>query len=555
MPQQARIVPVIRRSRRLQSSRILTESHINSPKVSSRSDRRLSSLRTKQKISRSNNVPLPRRSSGSVSPKSSSRRLPISNPIIEKRQEYPRLHDQDQAAPKLRSLPANRGHKLIQSGSSTTPTATPSDQMRLNIPSTFHSLSSSPNSNLSSPESTVVLNGHVELSQLENGINQESAYPPPSNSPQHGGIRVPIGFRNTGNICFMNSVLQALLAISKLRKIILRCVLDARIYESLNIGECLTGLVVFKTLSTILTDSSVHTGQGYDTELLAHVIKVGCGGMNFDADVQHDAHEFLVHVRGQIGAVLRTAADEKTLHFVEDCNAELVPFQYNGHQFEGPSGMEFIARNAIESIFQGKLWKNKKCSQCGLESPREEVFQDLSLAIDHSSDDRECTLARTIENYFADEEFQGDNQYYCDTCGKNCDAVLQTSLRDYPDVLTLHLLLFKQQANGMTGKVTCNVAIPRTLDMSNFAEPENAEEAFYSLSAVVVHCGSSRSSGHYITVARDPTSSRWYYFNDEKVQLIADNVLDPLLSCSQNCITNPYILFYSRCKGVFNRNE
>ena len=45
-----------------------------------------------------------------------------------------------------------------------------------------------------------------------------------------------------------------------------------------------------------------------------------------------------------------------------------------------------------------------------------------------------------------------------------------------------------------------------------------AQSLVYNLVAVLIHCGPSAYSGHYVAHVKDTKSQSWYKFNDEEIE-------------------------------------
>ena len=50
---------------------------------------------------------------------------------------------------------------------------------------------------------------------------------------------------------------------------------------------------------------------------------------------------------------------------------------------------------------------------------------------------------RSLSNFTEMEVLNGDNQYFCETCGKKCDAHKGIKFKELPPVLTLSLNRFR----------------------------------------------------------------------------------------------------------------
>jgi len=81
-------------------------------------------------------------------------------------------------------------------------------------------------------------------------------------------------------------------------------------------------------------------------------------------------------------------------------------------------------------------------------------------------------------------------------------------------VLTLQL---KRYVHGATGyKLNRHLNFSLQLDLQPFVTEVNDLSVIYKLYAVLVHCGTTTTSGHYYCCVLSP-SGRWFKMNDAMV--------------------------------------
>eukprot|EP00397_Hematodinium_sp_SG-2012_P032463 GEMP01034566.1.p1 GENE.GEMP01034566.1~~GEMP01034566.1.p1 ORF type:complete len:539 (+),score=86.46 GEMP01034566.1:303-1919(+) len=152
----------------------------------------------------------------------------------------------------------------------------------------------------------------------------------------------------------------------------------------------------------------------------------------------------------------------------------------------------------------------------------------------------------SMEQFTQAEALTGDNQYRCDVCDCRTDSLRRTIIRKetLPPVLCLQLNRFANSSNSNCGtKNTRKLYLPdefslpcgfdasdgmetsssedmALLDALEMQAPEHANNR-YSLSAFVVHQGSTLNSGHYVCyVKRNDTeadSDEWFCASDSHV--------------------------------------
>lgn len=87
-----------------------------------------------------------------------------------------------------------------------------------------------------------------------------------------------------------------------------------------------------------------------------------------------------------------------------------------------------------------------KCTECGYESNRSDLFIDLSLDIDHAS-----TITRALQRYTAPEILDGANKYFCKRHRAKMRARKCMTIDSGPPVLILQLKRFAFAGFGLSG--------------------------------------------------------------------------------------------------------
>uniref|UniRef100_A0A5B7A6E3 Ubiquitin carboxyl-terminal hydrolase n=1 Tax=Davidia involucrata TaxID=16924 RepID=A0A5B7A6E3_DAVIN len=322
----------------------------------------------------------------------------------------------------------------------------------------------------------------------------------------------PLGLKNLGNTCYLNSVLQCLTYTPPLANFCLKnqhssscdsatesdrkrecpfCILEKRIVRSLSIDL------------TLDTPSRINSCL----RIFAEHFKFGR---------QEDAHEFLRYV---IDACHNTCLRLKKLQ----------QQRRKGGLKNGGEG--FNGSTVVREIFGGALQSQVKCLSCSKESNKVDEIMDISLDVLHSS-----SLKDAFQKFFQPEVLDGNNKYNCENCKKLVAARKQMSILQAPNVLVIQLKRFE---GIFGGKIDKAIAFEEILVLSSYmCKASQDPHPEYNLFGTIVHSGHSPDSGHYYAYIKDALG-RWYCCNDSYVSL---STLQEVLS------EKVYILFFSRTK-------
>ncbi|TYI84570.1 hypothetical protein E1A91_D05G374700v1 [Gossypium mustelinum] len=315
----------------------------------------------------------------------------------------------------------------------------------------------------------------------------------------------PLGLRNLGNSCYLNSVLQCLTYTPPLANFCLRSQHSSSCDASASKKPrdcpfCILEAWITRSLTLDLTLDAPSKIQS--------CIKIFAEHFRFGR--QEDAHEFLRYV-------------------IDACHNTCLRLKKLRRQGSEGGGEAVNGNTVVKEIFGGALQSQVKCLGCGAESNKVDEIMDISLDILNSG-----SLKEAMHKFFQPEVLDGNNKYKCDNCKKLVAARKQLSIRQAPNILVIQLKRFE----GILGaKIDRLITFEEVLVLSSFMSKASQDpQPVYNLFGTIVHSGYSPESGHYYAYIKD-AMGRWYCCNDSFVSL---SNLQEVLS------EKVYILFFSR---------
>uniref|UniRef100_A0A5K3F1S8 Ubiquitin carboxyl-terminal hydrolase n=2 Tax=Mesocestoides corti TaxID=53468 RepID=A0A5K3F1S8_MESCO len=322
--------------------------------------------------------------------------------------------------------------------------------------------------------------------------------------------RVNLGLRNAGNTCYLNSVLQCLLATGSLLHFINEkhnkpgvCV-----YANGKNGRRFCALcALFRlfqehgqqnnhSLMSQSMDFSNRTSFGSTTpSVFAANVRAVCPNLRVYA--QEDAHEYLLGLLSRMEDSVLTGV--------------------------GKVPRSALDTNVIRRIFGGITRSEVTCTFCHKVSPRNDQWFNLSMDITYARSLQQCLVSFTQT-----EILQGANAYKCETCKQLRHARRSSRIYRAPPILIVQFNRFSR-----SHKLDYRVEFPASFNMRPHMTPSSGAPVVYHLYATLNHEGFSCRSGHYIAFTK--RRNQWLSHNDS---VVTSTTQEHVLRQS------PYLLFY-----------
>jgi ubiquitin C-terminal hydrolase len=324
--------------------------------------------------------------------------------------------------------------------------------------------------------------------------------------------RVPCGIFNLGNTCYINAILQVLLATRPLTAFLLtrEHTCPSPTANGYSNGKrqwcplcCLVSLAQEFFENSPQTAAKVGGSRGKnnnsnlkDPLSIRHFTNfVHQLNSSFTFGDQHDAQELYVALLDAIECVFLRESEAKTeggAATVKKLDQFSKQTTLMNHVFT------CYTRTQVECTMCGKISKSY-ATDTGimLSVPKKKQLSPLSY-----------TLDKLLENFTAVEILEGDDAYRCDACCARVKAHKSNVIEIAPNILAIQLsrvgMDFFSTEGEIAQKNTAAVEFPLEFDLTPFMALDalDAAPAEYELYAVVTHEGSTTEDGHYISLVR-----------------------------------------------------
>nr|XP_022905363.1 ubiquitin carboxyl-terminal hydrolase 10 [Onthophagus taurus] len=375
----------------------------------------------------------------------------------------------------------------------------------------------------------------------------------------------PRGLINRSNYCYINSILQALLACPPVYNLLIKVadlittnakrkhipVIDnmakfVKEFQHLPAAQRVSRRVDknVKQDPNSIINSDVPFEPGYIYKML--------NGMRSDTFVvegrQEDAEEFLGcllnGLNDEMLELMKLVGKQRTKSVMEEVTmddaADSKEWQVMGPKNKGCVTRRIdVVQTPLSDIFSGHLRSrlHRAGDKC---TDNIQPFFTLQLNIEKVTTVRDALEALVCKNQLEGVTSSKTN--------KEVEAWQQVTIEELPYVLVLHLKCFDYKLDGCTKIIKAlEFPIDLKLDSKLLSSKTNysLKEKQYKLFAVVYHDGKEASKGHYLTDAYHVGYARWLRYDDVSVKPVAEEqVLKP------HGTRVPYLLFYRRSDSI-----
>lgn len=358
----------------------------------------------------------------------------------------------------------------------------------------------------------------------------------------------PKGFKNLGNTCYLNSTLQCLAYLPTFSQTIMSLPV---VPKGGNGRKPTKGQRITSMLSALFRQvHGVNGGTGTDRAISPHgvvraVPNLGSGGSrsgyNFRPGQQEDAHEFLVHL----------------LDAMQDGELRAAGINQHASGWRDRLPIPRLDETTfINRIFGGYLRSQVRCTKCGYCSNTYDPFLDLSLEVSKKSS---SSVASAFSEFTRKETLDSRNRWKCSGCKKHVCALKQLTVFRPPLSLCIQLKRFTYgggfgsfgtgwgfghyagKGMGISGRGGSKISKPIEFPAELKLPLSDGRTCEYNLTGVVIHIGSSASSGHYTAFVKKPgdaSKNQWYHMDDSFVEPVSEKTV-----LKQR---DAYVLFYCR---------
>lgn len=335
----------------------------------------------------------------------------------------------------------------------------------------------------------------------------------------------PKGFRNLGNSCYMNVILQIILRIPELQSYLLTDHHNRLKHRTTDQVYC----CACELIDILQSNSPLNpTPLGDRSKTHDSISPVGFlyslwlnsgDSEDFAGYRESDAHECLLACLNQLHTATQVLNNH---HPTGSTSATLIT--------AGPTSTTdpTNCQCPIHLLFRCELSSHLVCGNCHKSSHKSDPILDISLEIGHLNHLQTLRLEDCLESFTKYERLK-EKCYRCTECQvASPETTKSLKISQLPHILCIQLKRFEQHGNSSV-KLDKHVKFPLTLNMKPYCidrtlddvhpNPSNdpSDGFYYKLTGVVRHQGNV-SSGHYQAIIYQ--DDQYFCFNDGLVNIL-----------------------------------
>ena len=262
-------------------------------------------------------------------------------------------------------------------------------------------------------------------------------------------LAVGVGMSNLGNTCYMNAVLQMLLALPGFCEGLLAA--QRRLSAG---GARVHGAV--GALVEVLNERQASIAGAAPAVVRPSAIKrtIEAGAARFAGAQQQDAHEFLL-------MVLQRVQDEVFEGY------ERPRLQREARRFGRPPNTEVELQSTacpVARSLSAFVEHSMTCQGCGAVTTRTELFNHLSVDLPaaKAAPGSPVLMEALLKGFF---DGGHDVERTCDQCGQSCQSTVRSRLKRLPRALILHVKRFSVDSFGRPRKRSDPIQLKPFIDL------------------------------------------------------------------------------------------
>ena len=346
-----------------------------------------------------------------------------------------------------------------------------------------------------------------------------------------------IGLANIGATCYMNATLQCLSNINLLTGFFLY---KKNFFQKIPIGFS------DKQISKAYSDVVYHLWNPdepkkyYSPDYFKQVIS--SKNKLFEGVQANDSKDLLIFLFENIHKELNTMAEKQSVENdpTDQKNAEYELTLFRTKYFQEN-------KSIITDLFYFDQANITTCLNCGTKIYNFAMHNILIFPLEKTrlfKEQKERDFANVkikdcLDCHVNPEQNQPGNTFYCNSCHKEANYLLENKISSYPEILTVVLNRGKHLEYDIGFEITFLLD-----NMDDYMIKLNSNKqdigTRYKLIGVINHSGNSGMDGHFFTYCMSPINRKWYQYNDAMVS----EIIDP----NQEIRGIPYLLFYQRIR-------